>query len=113
MSGPGLARGIGAALLAPVRRRDWALGYRASLDSDSLTADQARAHHDRSLTRLVRDAARHVPFYRELYRRHGVDVARFSGVADLAKLPTISKADLLAHGERMVRPGLPPSSRRG
>lgn len=107
MSGPGLARGIGAALLAPVRRRDWALGYRASLGTDSMTGEEARAHHDRSLTRLVRDAARHVPFYRELYRRHGVDAAAFSGVADLAKLPTIGKADLLAHGERMVRPGLP------
>ncbi len=107
MSQPGLAGRVGAALLAPLRRRDWDRGYRASLAADAWSAERIRAHHDRELVRLVRDAAARVPFYRDLYRRHGVDVGAFSGVADLPKLPAIGKADLLAHGERMVRPGLP------
>jgi phenylacetate-CoA ligase len=46
---------------------------------------------DSVLTHLVRDVGRWVPFYRDLFRNAGIDVARFRGARDLATLPRSSK----------------------
>jgi phenylacetate-CoA ligase len=81
-------------------------GLAESRATDRWTEVEIRAYHDRRLVALVRDAATNIPFYRELYERAGVAVARFSGVADLPRLPTITKADLLRHGPQMIRPGV-------
>lgn len=50
----------------------------------------------RRLRRLVLDAARYVPFYRDTWRRAGVNPAQLRSAADLLALPIIRKADLLA-----------------
>jgi len=39
----------------------------------------------------VKYAYENVPFYHELYKRHGVDVDAISGVSDLVKLPVVKK----------------------
>lgn len=48
------------------------------------------------LRRTLRHAATHSPFYRELFRRHGVDVAAISRPSELGELFT-SPGDLLEH----------------
>ncbi len=106
MSLGGLLRRLTYYLGAFHKRRLFHQGLRESLATDRWTTAEIRAYHDRRLTELVRDAAAHIPFYRDLYARAGVDVAAFRGVDDLPRLPTISKADLLEHGPRMVRPGV-------
>lgn len=49
-----------------------------------------------ALERLLATAARRVPFYRELWRAHGVDVAQLDLPAQLDRLPLVSKAMLAA-----------------
>jgi hypothetical protein len=44
-----------------------------------------------ALQRLVRHAGTHVPFYRDLYRTHGVDVERFDARRDVERLPLTAK----------------------
>ena len=48
------------------------------------------------LERLVKETARHVPFYRAHWMSAGVDVGRLSLPHDLSRLPVIRKSDLLA-----------------
>jgi len=88
------------------KRRLWRRGFRESLATDAWTEDDIRRHDDTRLVALVRDAATHIPFYRDLYNQAGVDAAAFRGVEDLASLPTIEKRDLVESGDRMVRPGV-------
>ncbi len=51
-----------------------------------------------ALQRLVRHAGTHVPFYRDLYRTHGVDVERFDARRDMERLPLIDKHQLRTAG---------------
>ncbi|MFC2083244.1 hypothetical protein ACFLSG_04315 [Candidatus Bipolaricaulota bacterium] len=46
---------------------------------------------DSVLTHLVRDADRRVPFYRDLFREAGTDVARFNGASKLTAFPPSTK----------------------
>lgn len=63
------------------------------------------------LQHLIADAGRHVPFYREFWRQHGIDPAR-AAQRKLQDLPIVSKKDLLGHAiatrvdERTATPGL-------
>lgn len=57
---------------------------------------------DEGVRSIVRHAGARVPFYRELWSRHGVNVMQVQGVADLPLLPTITKVDIRAAGERML-----------
>jgi phenylacetate-CoA ligase len=52
------------------------------------------------IQRIVRHASEHVPLYRELYRRHGVDVESIRTPADLWRLPSVSKVDYLRVGAK-------------
>jgi phenylacetate-CoA ligase len=60
----------------------------------------AAALHTRSqarLAHLLQHASVQVPFYRETYRRLGLDSQALRSVADLAQLPIVSKATYRAH----------------
>jgi phenylacetate-CoA ligase len=43
------------------------------------------------LSRLVRHAVRHVPYYRELFREHGLHAEDVTTPADLARIPVLTK----------------------
>jgi phenylacetate-CoA ligase len=60
--------------------------------------DRARieAFQDVRLRALVAHAYENVPFYRQLLDRHGVSPRHVQGVADLGKLPIVTKRDLRA-----------------
>lgn len=72
-----------------------ALGGRLLRFRPGKTADEA----NRVLRGIVNDAARWVPFYRDLYRSAGVDVGRFDGIEDLPRLPAVTKEQLLRSPE--------------
>lgn len=99
-----VTRYLGVFAKRRLRRR----GYEESMAADGWTEAQIRAHHDRRIRQLVHEAAAEIPFYRDLYRQARVDLERFGGAGDLERLPTISKRELLEHGDRMVRPGIHP-----
>ena len=67
-----------------------------------------RADQNKALRELVRHAALQVPFYRELYARHGVDVDAFRGLEDLSRLPIVDKRSLRAAGEQVLAEDRPP-----
>lgn len=72
------------------RHRRWIEQFRAAdwQTKESLQSDQ--------LVKLYRFALRHVPFYREFYRDHGLSADSVHSMADLTKLPIVEKKDL--HG---------------
>jgi phenylacetate-CoA ligase len=49
---------------------------------------------------LVRHVSEHVSLYRNLYRRHNVDIANIRAPADLWRLPAVSKVDYLEAGSK-------------
>jgi phenylacetate-CoA ligase len=59
----------------------------------------------RKLKEIVTFAAKNVPFYEDLYRKHGVDVAEIRTLQDVKLLPSISKEDLRDHLEHFVARG--------
>lgn len=53
------------------------------------------------LRALLQQAGAHVPYYRDLFRELGFDPASVSGVADLQRLPFLTKPLIRAHSDRL------------
>ncbi|MET0319199.1 MAG: glycosyltransferase [Duganella sp.] len=76
-----------------------------------LEASQWRSAQDiealqlRRLQALLLHAARHVPYYRDLYARLGFDAHRVHDLRDLRCLPILRKADINDHRERFRADG--------
>lgn len=70
-------------------------------ESQWLSADQLQALQVERLRALLSDAGRHVPYYRNLFREQGFDPARVHSVADLQRLPFLTKALIRAHTEHL------------
>lgn len=71
-------------------------------ESQFWDASRLRDLQDEGVRSIVRFAGEHVPFYRKLWSGYGVNASQVQGVSDLPLLPTITKADLRAAGERML-----------
>ena len=86
---------------------------RADPAYDMLTAnefDDARTHDDRmekTLSAMLRFAARQVPYYRELFRSIGVDPNQPDPMKALAALPVLTKLDIQDNQRRMAAERLP------
>ncbi|HEU4699171.1 MAG TPA: hypothetical protein VFS40_08325 [Gemmatimonadales bacterium] len=74
-----------------------------------MSEDALRAWRDARLARLVAHAYERVPFYRRLLDAHGVRPRHVRGVADLGRLPIVTKADLLAAGVDVYARGVDPA----
>lgn len=66
---------------------------RRIINFESLSPAQAEADVLDRLNYVTEQASRHVPFYRELYERHGVLPGRISSLADFRRLPVVTKSD--------------------
>ncbi len=72
---------------------------------------EARAAH--KLRPLLLHAFAHVPYYRELFERAGLEPTEVRTIADLARLPVTTKADLRANfPARTIAANLPARRRR-
>jgi phenylacetate-CoA ligase len=84
-------------------------GFRRKLGelaaSEWWTRDEIAAYQDERLRGLVRHAYENVPFYRERLQELGLTPRDIRGVADLPKLPLLTKEDVRRHGERLVADG--------
>jgi len=77
-------------------------GVRRSLErSQWWDRDRLDALRLARLRGLLRQAGAHVPYYRELFRALGFSAADVRTLADLARLPFLSKADIRADIERL------------
>ncbi len=54
-------------------------------------AETLRARRDRRIRRMVRYAARTVPFYRDLFRSRAIDPRDIRSAEDLDRLPLLDK----------------------
>jgi phenylacetate-CoA ligase len=54
-------------------------------------AGRMGAWQDERLRAIVRHAHEHVPYYRELFGRHGIDPAKFRGREDLHRIPLLTR----------------------
>lgn len=68
--------------------------------SDLRSEDEVRADQDRRVREIVQWAADTVPYYRESFRRAGLDPASIRGREDLARLPMLEKNELRDRPER-------------
>lgn len=88
----------------PVVVRELANGLQGSPDA-------LQRYQDERLRRLVRHAAQRVPFYRSLYQKAGVDAQAFRGLADLEKLPVVTRQQLQdTPAEHLVAEGIDPAT---
>jgi phenylacetate-CoA ligase len=71
-------------------------------ESQNWTPDEAARQQADRVTRVVRHAARHVPYYRERFKRLGLDVRNMEFPRDLARLPLLTKADVRAAGRSLI-----------
>ncbi|MBL1074062.1 phenylacetate--CoA ligase family protein [Nocardia sp. 2] len=67
---------------------------------DRADAERIRDFQEQRLRRLVRVAAQRSPFYRSYFRESGVDPASIRTLADLPKLPLISRREVAGHADR-------------
>ena len=74
-----------------------ALGQRRAL---FVPREQLLARRDRRVRETVEHAAAHVPHYRDLFRREGIDPREIRGADDLARLPVVSRDEVLRDPER-------------
>lgn len=82
---------------------------RAAATSGLWSPEDLRRFQDKRLRAVVRHAAENVPYYRELYRTHGVDPRAIRGLEDIAKLPVSSKADMQRRrADELVARGVDP-----
>jgi phenylacetate-CoA ligase len=80
-----------------IRRRLESSQWWSAADLDSLRLRRLRA--------LLQDAAVHVPYYRDAFARHGFDAATLNGLADLERVPFLTKPLIRAHTEALMRDG--------
>ncbi len=72
--------------------------------SERLPAERLRALKDERLRTMLRHAGERVPFYREAFRRAGLDPSSVRGIEDLARLPILEKSDAVAAEESLLDP---------
>ena len=60
-----------------------------------VSRDELEHRRDQAVRETVTYAARHVPHYRELFRDEGLDPREIRGADDLARLPRLTREDVL------------------
>ena len=72
-----------------------------------LAPDEFRELQRKKLSWLLQHAATHVPFYQRRFQEFGVGPNSDDPLAEIAKLPLLTKEEIRAAGERMIWPGSP------
>ena len=68
--------------------------YRQLRRTQWLSPDAIRALQERRLRVLIKHAYRHVPYYRDLFDRSGIDPDSIKTLDDLPRLPVLTKDDI-------------------
>nr|CCF78705.1 Capsular polysaccharide biosynthesis protein CapK [Rubrivivax gelatinosus S1] len=84
-----------------LKRHDSVAVRRALEASQWWPPERLEALRVERLRALLVQAGRHVPYYRELFAAAGFDPAAVTAVADLQRLPFLTKAVVRAQGERL------------
>lgn len=115
---PAPARYAGAAARTVYRLHERALGrptfaMLAALErSQWLGREQLEQQQLESLRRLLRLAHAHCPWHRQRIDAAGLDPLAMTGLADLQRLPTMTRAEASANADLLVWPGVPGGAQR-
>ena len=105
---PGLYTAFTSSVLFPLHerlKRHSTVAVRKALeDSQWWSAERLAAFQVERLRALLTDVGRHVPYYRDLFARLAFDPTAVNSVADLQRLPLLTKADIRAHTDAMKHP---------
>jgi phenylacetate-CoA ligase len=88
-----------------VVRRRATLEHLAYLEASQWqSSEERREEENRAIERLVQHAATNVPYYRELFRAHGLDPRDIRTRADLAQLPLLTREIVRERYDDLVDP---------
>jgi phenylacetate-CoA ligase len=76
-----------------------------------VSPDALRELQETMLQRIVRHAARHVPYYRSTFETLGVSPMDIRTADDLRRLPVLQKRDLQVSGEHLLADNIEPDKR--
>lgn len=76
-----------------------------------MAPEEQRRFSGALLAAVVRHAAAHVPYYRQLLADLGLTADDIRDASDLQRLPVLKKSELLLSGNRMLAAQLPPGER--
>lgn len=82
--------------------------YDQLLENEFRSPGEQDARMERAVRGMVHFAVANSPFYAALFKRLGITSNDVDGPDDLAKLPTLTKHDLLESAKELVVPRLPP-----
>ncbi len=82
------------------------------VESEFLSLDEQRRRQSALLSDVVRFAAAHVPYYRDLFARAGLTSRDVSAPEDLPRLPVLTKQDVVQWATALSAERLPPGARR-
>ncbi len=85
--------------------------YDELLENEFRAPAEQEARMARAVRGIVSFAAAGSPFYAALFKRLGLTVKHIEGPDDLARLPTLTKHDLLESAKELVVPQLPPGEK--
>lgn len=101
----GLYTALTSKVLFPLQerlKRHSTVAVRRSLeDTQWWSAEKLQKLQQQRLRALLVDVGRQVPYYRDLFRAHAFDPAKVSSVADLQRLPFLTKPLIRAHVEAL------------
>ncbi len=72
------------------------------LRRDTWNSEQILRYQEENLQRLIKHAATHVPYYREVFRQRGLSPDDIKNVSDLQKLPILEKSQVRDNPLRFV-----------
>ena len=109
---PPAAQGLAIRLASwRIQRQRFGAEFHAALREferlDGASPDEVRADQERRLQEAVQDAARHVPYYRELFRREGIDPSSIRRVEDLVQIPPLARETLRTQPEALISEAVP------
>ena len=101
--------GIHTALVANIlfplqeklKKHDTVAIRQAMDDSQWWPAEKLEALRLERLRALLTKAGKHVPYYRDYFKNLGFDPQKIESLADLQKLPFLTKAVIRAEGDRL------------
>src|SRR3990167_6877747 len=76
--------------------------YRLMKARAARTPDQIRTHQEKKLRDVIAYCWRHIPFYRENWRGHIDDPREIRTIADLHKLPLLTKDQVREHLDALI-----------
>lgn len=102
---PGLYTALTSGVLFPLHerlKRHSTVGVRRRLEvTQWWPPEKLRALQADRLRALLAEAGRHVPYYRNMFRERGFNPAQVSSVADLQRLPFLTKPLIRAHTDQL------------